>query len=171
MWRFRQRRRRSVFVCYRRKPTQGDAGRIFDHLASTFGKKNVFRDIESITFGKDFVDAIDEMVSRCDAVLVVIGPNWSQDPRLQNPEDFVRREVAHALRDEVPVIPLLVQDAVMPNASELPPELAALSRINGIVIMDQLFDAALAAITDTLRKLPQRRARTRTQPVKLPAVP
>src|SRR4029077_12141161 len=55
-------------------------------------------------------------------------------------DDFVRHEIAAALKRHVTVIPVLVGGARMPAAAEPPPELAELSFRNAIEIRDERFD-------------------------------
>jgi hypothetical protein len=52
--------------------------------------------------------------------------------RLDLSEDLVRVEIAAALQRHIPVIPVLVHDAEMPSAEELPENIRPLSRRNGI---------------------------------------
>jgi hypothetical protein len=156
-WRARHRTRR-VFVCYRRRTTQADAGRIADRLAATFGAERVFRDMDSISPGMDFADVIADRMATCDAVVAVIGPDWTADPRLADPEDHVRRELVTAIRAGVPIIPLLVQGASMPEKEALPEDLRAVCRHDAMAIVDRLYDASLDALTRAIRKLPRRRA-------------
>jgi len=166
LWYIRKRGRRRVFVCYRRKTTQADAGRIFDRLASSFGRNNVFRDLDSIAPGMDFVDVIDDRVTTCDAVVAVIGPDWSRDSRLHLPNDYVRRELAHALRVGIPVIPVLVQNASMPAVSDLPDDLQRLCRRSAITIADHLFTESVQALAKGIRDLPPRRSPTASERTK-----
>src|SRR5215471_9068251 len=92
-----------IFISYRRDDSAGYAGRLYDALASQFGKRLVFMDVDAIQPGEDFVQLIQERVVACDFLIAVIGRNWLKGvddkglPRLQNPEDFVRLEIAHAL--------------------------------------------------------------------------
>lgn len=127
-----------VFISYRREESAAYAGRIYDAMASRFGDKNVFMDVE-MPPGVDFVDQIDEVLSGCAALIVVIGPQWADLagddglPRLNDPDDFVRREVAAALtRSDVTVIPALVAGATMPRAEQLPEDLRPLARRNAL---------------------------------------
>lgn len=136
-----------IFVSYRREDSPGHAGRLYDHLVSHFGEQQIFRDIEAIEYGVDFVEAIQAAVGSCDILVAVIGPEWVtiQDKeghrRLDNPKDFVRLEVAEALARDIRVIPVLVSDAAMPAEADLPPDLAPLARRNGIEISDIRFRA------------------------------
>ena len=117
-----------IFVSYRREDSAGWAGRLVDDLAEKFGAANVFQDIHSITAGMDFVDAINETLQKTDCALVVIGPFWLSlrdeegGRRLDDASDYVRLEVATALRRGSPVIPVLVGGAKMPAPASLPEE-------------------------------------------------
>ena len=90
-----------------------------------------------IPFGVDFRQHIDRMVADCDVVLVVIGRRWVDavdehgQRRLDQAGDFVRLEVEAALRREIPVVPLLVDGATIPQPSQLPESLADLAYRNG----------------------------------------
>jgi hypothetical protein len=136
-----------IFVNYRHGDSPGHAGRLYDHLVSHFGEKTVFRDIETIQFGADFVVSIENAISKCGALLVVIGPHWldSRDNqgqrRLDDPKDFVRLEIVSALRRGIRTIPILVGDAIMPSEEELPPDLAPLARRRAIELSDLRFPA------------------------------
>ncbi|WNG19044.1 TIR domain-containing protein [Cystobacter fuscus] len=139
-----------IFVSYRREDSPGHIGRLYDHLVTHFGEKLVFRDIETIEPGADFMHAIGEAVESSGVLLAVIGPQWldARDKqgrrRLDNPRDFVRLEVAEALSRDVRVIPVLVGGATIPSEEELPPDLAPLARRNAIEISDSRFRTDMA---------------------------
>src|SRR5437660_12337965 len=103
----------SVFISYRRADSEGYAGRIFDRLHQEFGEQ-VFRDVDTIDGGTRFADEIDKQLGMCKVALVVIGPNWldardeSGKRRLDDPQDWVRIEVATALSHNICVIPVTV---------------------------------------------------------------
>ncbi|WP_257461482.1 toll/interleukin-1 receptor domain-containing protein [Archangium lipolyticum] len=146
-----------IFVSYRREDSPGHTGRLYDHLVAHFGERLVFRDIEAIAPGADFVRAIEEAVSSCGVLLVVIGPQWinARDKqgrrRLDNPGDFVRLEVAAALSRNVRVIPVLVGGATFPSEEELPPALAPLARRNAIEISDPRFRTDMANLIGAIQ--------------------
>ena len=107
-------------------------------LEQAFPLEHLFMDIDDIAPGLDFVRVLDEHVAECDALLAVIGKGWidASDAkgarRLDDPNDFVRIEIAAALSRGKRVIPVLVGDARMPRADELPEELRPLSRRNAV---------------------------------------
>jgi hypothetical protein len=155
----------SVFISYRRADTAGYAGRLYDRLVEALGHEHVFMDIDSISYGEDFVETISRTLAECDIVLVLIGPNWLNisDPngarRLDSPVDTVRLEVSTALELGRRVIPVLVGGAVMPDAQLLPAPLTVLSRRNAIDISDRRFNKDAQELIDTLKGLLSRAAK------------
>jgi hypothetical protein len=137
---------RRIFICYRREDSSGHAGRLYDRLEARFGDDDVFMDIEAIEPGADYLEVIDRTVATVDVLIVLIGQRWlgTHDPagsrRLDDPEDVVRLEVAAALARNIRVFPVLVQGATMPHPSDLPPDLAGLTRRNAIEISDARWD-------------------------------
>jgi hypothetical protein len=148
-----------IFISYRRQDSAGYAGRLFDRLSNRFGQSNIFMDIDAIELGVDFVQRIQEAVGSCDVLLAVIGPSWltvtntNGQPRLSDPNDFVRVEVLTALQRDIRVIPLLVQGAQMPIEKELPAELTALARRNGMGIEHASFDSDVNLLVTKLEKI------------------
>jgi hypothetical protein len=133
---------KAVFISYRRAAGAGYAGRIADTLVEHFGEDKVFRDIDSLEPGLDFAEAIERAIESSEVLIAVIGTNWltatdaAGQKRLENPDDYVRTEIATALKRNIRVIPLLIQGAAMPSARELPDDLAPLSRRNAFEIHD-----------------------------------
>ena len=88
----------------------------------------------------------------------VIGRNWlaSADKnnrrRLDDPNDFVRIEIEAALERNVPVIPVLVDGTVMPQADDLPQPLKKLARRQGIEISHNRFDSDAERLTGALAR-------------------
>lgn len=129
------------FLSYRRDDSAGFAGRLADDLEVAFGVGTVFRDVDDIRPGEDFVKAIESHMQAVDVVLVMIGPRWltaSADGirRLDDPRDYVRQEIVAALGSGRPLIPLLVGGATMPAEDSLPGALAPLARRQAVVLSD-----------------------------------
>ncbi|HMH49127.1 MAG TPA: toll/interleukin-1 receptor domain-containing protein [Candidatus Acidoferrum sp.] len=123
-----------VFLSYRRDDVQGWAGRLSDSIKQSFGDAPLFFDRESIRPGDDFVDALEGAVGSCAVLLALIGRGWldARDGagrrRLDDPNDFVRLEIATALRRRIRVIPVLLGGATIPAVDALPDDLQALAR-------------------------------------------
>lgn len=150
-----------VFISYRREDSAGFAGRLADALAGEFGQDRVFRDVDDIQPGEDFVAAIRRHLDGVDAVLVVIGPSWlsaaaNGGRRLDDPGDFVRREVETALASGKPVIPVLVGGAAMPGETALPTALAGLARRQAMHLDDPGWRDGIGRLIAALRPLLRR---------------
>jgi hypothetical protein len=146
-----------IFISYRREDSAGYPGRLYDVLTEEFGEKSVFMDVDGIRPGEDFIRLIEEKVAACDVLVALIGRKWldSADERgkrrLENAEDFVRLEIAHALRRGIRVVPVLVGGASMPPAVAMPDELKALSARNGLEIHDSMFRESVRRLVAELR--------------------
>ncbi len=149
----------AIFISYRRNDSQGEAGRLFDDLVQRFGEDMVFMDVAGIEAGRDFRKAIEESVSKCGVLLVVMGPQWldAKDEngarRLDDPGDFVRIETASALRRDIPVIPVLVHGAAMPRAEQLPENLTDLAYRNCIELTHARWKSDTQLLIEALRRL------------------
>lgn len=123
-----------IFVSYRRHDASGEAGRLVDHLQEIYGEDSVFLDVETLEAGLDFVQAIDKALNSCKVFIAIIGPHWVNikdsegKSRIFHEGDFIRIEIAAALKRNIRVIPVLVNGAVMPTAEQLPEDLRALTR-------------------------------------------
>jgi hypothetical protein len=148
-----------IFISYRRQDSQSAAGRLADHLKEHMRGVPIFRDVETIEPGVDFVDAIGRALESCGVLLAVIGPRWvnladnAGRRRLDDPNDYTRLEIATALgRNDVRVIPVLVEGAQMPAGGELPDELKPLSRRNAIELTDKRWEYDVSQLVETLHK-------------------
>jgi hypothetical protein len=125
-----------IYISYRRQDAQFLAGVVYDRLTRHFGYGQVFIDVDSIEIWDDFIETIIRAVTSCDVLLALIGLGWasagdySGRRRIDDPDDLVRIEIEAALERGVHVIPVLSDGAIMPHASELPPSLAPISRLN-----------------------------------------
>ncbi|MFP5319361.1 MAG: TIR domain-containing protein [Acidimicrobiia bacterium] len=129
-----------VFLSYRRDDTEGHAGHLGEWLVRRFGRDNVFRDVDSVRPGEDFVAKIGSAIRACDVVLVLIGRHWlttvdrAGQRRIDSPRDYVRLEIEAALENGIRTIPVLLQNAQMPAEEDLPASIATLARLQASVI-------------------------------------
>ena len=140
-------RKRTVFISYRRNDSGYAAGRLFDRLSQHFGSDRIFMDIDTIELGDDFVHVIETAVTSSDVVVSIIGSQWLSATnaegrrRLDDPNDFVRLEIASALDMDVDIIPILLEGVEMPLPEQLPDTLKPLTRRNGISVSNMRFNA------------------------------
>jgi len=145
-----------IFMSYRREDADYPAAWLFAELVSHFSRDQVFKDVDSIDLGDDFVEVITNAVGSCDVLLALIGRRWltitGQDGRrrLDNPDDFVRLEIEAALTRNVRVIPILVEAAQMPRAGELPASLAKLARRQALELSSNRFTLDTQRLLKTL---------------------
>src|SRR5882757_8423556 len=125
-----------IAISYRREDSISIAGRLYDRLQAKFGKDNVFMDFDSIPPGMDFREQI---IEKSNLVIAIIGPHWlGEQPdasrRIDNPADFVRLEIAYALKRGIPIIPVLVNNTLMPPPEKLPQEIKGLAFRNALML-------------------------------------
>lgn len=130
-----------IFLSYRRRDSRHITERIYDRLRQVFGDDDVFKDTDSIAPGDDFRSKLHIATANCEVMLVIIGKRWlnlqdqHQQRRLDDPQDYVRQEVEAGLNnDEVTVIPVLVDGASMPDATQLPPTLHRLAYLQALTV-------------------------------------
>jgi Tol biopolymer transport system component len=149
-----------IFISYRRSDNPDATGRIYDRLVAEFGKAKVFKDVDSIPLGRDFRSYLNEIVGDCAAVLAIVGPRWADacnqagQRRLEDPDDFVRIELEAALARNIPVVPVLVGNALMPGSAQLPASLTALAFRQSIEVRpDPDFHNDSTRLVAALRKI------------------
>jgi uncharacterized membrane protein YgcG len=128
-----------IVISYRRNDSAATAGRIADQLKARYGEDSVFMDIDNIPFGVDYRTHIKGELLKSEILVVVIGPRWfavapDGRQRILNEADPVRVEIETALREHVPVLPVLVDDATMPAVHELPDSLNNFAFLNAAVV-------------------------------------
>ena len=138
-------------------------------LTRLLGKDSVFMDVDSIALGRDFRQVLQERLGSCDVMVALIGPDWldAEDPsgnrRLESPTDFVRQEIAAALKRNIPVIPVLVQGARIPESERLPDDLSDLPYRNGFELGHSTWESDVAEMVKRLG-LQEQRTITPTPP-------
>ena len=158
-----------IFVSYRREDAAGEARALFSSLAEQLGPGSAFMDVDNIALGRDFREALNERLNDCDVLLALIGKGWLESknrqgkPRLEDSNDFVRLEILAALKRNIPVTPVLVQDAEMPSADQLPEELRDFAYRNA-------FELSHARWESDVREMVRRLGLVRQAPAALPAL-
>lgn len=163
-----------VFINYRGRDSRFAGDLLHLGLSRAFGADRVFLDSESIPPGADYVATLLGRVRDGDVVLAVIGPHWltvtNPDGRraLDDPADWIRRELVTAFAAGVLVIPVLTDDAVMPTQADLPPDLARLGRSQYLVLRQRAASTDLARIERALLDVCPGLARTDPRPAPEP---
>jgi len=130
------------------------------------GEKDIFLDLHSMRLGEDWQDQLSTKINACEIMLVVIGPDWlsAKDGatgarRLDNPDDFVRFEIATALaRKGIRVVPVLMDGAKVPARADLPENIGKLSLMQGIQIRSDMIEDDVARLARLLQLVATNRA-------------
>lgn len=147
----------AVFLCYRRK-SAGWPVALRDRLEGALGPGTVFMDVHGIKGGDDFESRLADAVADSDAMVVIIGPDWLEEPdprtglpKIQDQLDFVHIEIMTALIRRIPIFPVLIEGARMPHESELPPLIRGLAKQQAQDLpQNNLMDAAMDKIVATV---------------------
>ena len=78
-------------------------------------------------------------------------PTTKARRRLEGDHDYLRIEIASALKRDIPVIPVLIDGASMPSEAELPEDLASLARRHALELRHTRFASDAEAIVAALR--------------------
>ena len=137
----------TTFISYRRDDAAGYAGRLHEALENRLGRDRVFRDVDTLEPGQDFIEAIESRLAECRVFIAMIGREWldARDSegrrRLDQPHDYVRLEIITALdRRDVRVIPVLIEGATMPPVESLPEPVRPLTRKQAVHLRDDAWD-------------------------------
>lgn len=150
----------SVFISYRRGDSEGQARLLSLQLEELLGEDSVFMDVDSIALGRDFRDVLAERLQSCDLMLALIGPEWIDavdsrgTRRLDSPTDFVRQEIATALKRKIRVTPVFLQGAPMPSADRLPDDLKDLAYRNGFELSHTRWESDFSEMVKRLGLTP-----------------
>jgi hypothetical protein len=154
-----------LVVSYRRVDTGGDARALAEALADRFGEENVFFDIHGIAPGEPFDEVIAKAVAASDVFIACIGQHWltvtavDGSRRIDDPQDYVRRELEGALAADVVVIPVTFEDAHMPAERDLPDSLKPFSKRNAVDIRATRWHPDVQAFLDELAELKRKKLR------------
>lgn len=112
-----------IFVNYRRDDERSAAARVRDRLTFAFGASNVFMDVDNLTAGQRFDKELEKALVETDIFIAVMGPRWMElfaQRQTTGERDYVREEIATALKRGIVVIPVLIENARLPRAIDLP---------------------------------------------------
>ncbi len=147
-------------MSYRRSDTSPSATALRQLLLDAFGRDLVFQDVTDIDAGEPFPDVLREELARAQVVLVLIGSGWLaakdvyERRRIDDPNDWVHVEVATAVAtDGLMVIPVLVDDTVMPTADALPEPLKVLAARQAVRLRHAAWESDAAPLLVRLAAL------------------
>lgn len=150
----------AVFLSYRRDDAAHITGRIADAIAARIGRDRVFVDVDSVAPGEDFVRKIEASIQASGTFIAVIGSNWltaatpQGQRRIDLDGDFIRLEVRTALAAGLRIVPVLVDNAPMPRAEDLPEDVRQFVRHNAVHLNHTTFTRDIQALLDVIDARP-----------------
>jgi hypothetical protein len=147
-----------IFISYRRDDSAAIALGIGQYLAREFGLQKVLIDVD-MRAGTTWKAALDNQLAECKVLLAVIGPNWldacddAGNRRLEDPEDWVRNEVASALDRKLTLVPVLIGGAKLPNRADLPKVLEGLVDHQSAVVTTNGFRNEMGGLARDIRAI------------------
>lgn len=156
----------AIFINYRREDSEGYARSIRDRLTKETDEANVFLDFDEIPVGENWRLWIDKVLSKAQAVIVIIGPRWLDVLKARagsGHPDIVCREIAAGLdKPGVKVIPVTVGGGRIPEADALPGSIRSLADLNAIDLRGPTWNSDVNRLVEVLRRagaLPNSRRR------------
>lgn len=147
-----------IFINYRTDDSGYAAALVYERLRTVFGADTVFRDSRSLRAGTDVPTEIWQRLAESAVLLVLIGPHWTTltdetGVRLDRLDDYVRMEIRGGFRYGLTVIPVLVDGAAMPSASELPEDLRPLCDLQAVDLRSRRDEQDLGYLVSELARL------------------
>ena len=148
----------TIFINYRKQDSEWKTETFYKELLNHFDQKSIFKDFTTIKPGEDFTVAINKGLNNCNVFLVIIGKDWldiknsSGKRRLDDPADFVRMEIATALKRGIGVIPVLFDNIEMPLKETLPEDLQALCNRQAISVDKVSLESDVERLAEVINK-------------------
>jgi hypothetical protein len=146
-----------IFISYRRADSRSEARSIYERMVRSYGVRKVFMDVEGIERGASFTKVLKQELERAKVLVAIIGPHWAGDggdasTRLFDGADFVRTEIQIALHRKIPIIPILVNGALMPDKRLVPDCLHPLLSKNAATLTYNNFASDIGAVDRQISK-------------------
>jgi pterin-4a-carbinolamine dehydratase len=147
-----------AFVSYRRADSSAASRWLANSIARTFGAHSVFVDTETIRMSDDWAVRIEEALLSSTLVLPVIGPRWlsltdtDHRRRIDDTNDWVHKEIRHALAERKRILPILLSRTPMPSGAALPSPISGLARFQGFELRDERWESDLAMLLSEMER-------------------
>lgn len=140
-----------IFISYREDDARDWPAWLTAEFDRTFGSGRSFFARRSIDTGVSWRRELEQAIAQCRLMLVLIGPQWAGldangHRRLDDPDDWVRREVGTALARRIEIRPVLLAPKSQPQAAELPAELSALAELQSLRLLADAWPEGLVKL-------------------------
>jgi pterin-4a-carbinolamine dehydratase len=158
-----QNKQQLAFISYRRNDTAGAALWLNRAIEQTFGPARVFTDTQAIRAADNWRERIQAALAASTVLIVVIGPHWLLltdefgRRRIDLDEDWVRVEIRHALSNQTPIIPVLI-NSQLPTPPALPSDIRGMLDFQAFTLAEERWESDLARLLSDLEVLGFKRA-------------
>ena len=151
-----------IFISYRRDSDLLRASLVVNQLENAFNRRHeprirIFRDTR-LPVGQQWPNEIQEELKAADIVMVLIGPGWlgAKDQferrRIDQPDDWVRKEIELALHGAKSVIPIAFEESLPPREA-LPQSIAPLVDWQAAVVRDETLESDLEPVLSEVQQI------------------
>lgn len=146
-----------IFLSYRTNDSFHSAPLIWERLKTVFGEEKMFLDTASTRAGDDFEEKVWPALRASKVMIVVIGPDWltggyAAHRRIDDPDDYVRREVRTALQSEgIRILPVTIKGVKLEKL-DLPEDIRKLRDKVGIPFDHRYFERDLAVLVERVKE-------------------
>jgi O-acetyl-ADP-ribose deacetylase (regulator of RNase III) len=146
-----------IFISYRRQDSIVYAHLLYARLNERFPNR-VFLDVARLKPGMDFGKEIAQALSRCKALVGLIGTHWATnaegvDRFADNEDNLLLAELSTALEREILVIPVLVGGASLPTGNSLPEALHPLLKRQVLPLDNEKLEDGIGELVQILQEL------------------
>ncbi|MGR7025559.1 4a-hydroxytetrahydrobiopterin dehydratase [Geodermatophilus sp. URMC 62] len=149
----------TFFVSYRRDDASAEAGRIAQAVRESFGRNQVFLDTSGIEAGERWPDELQKALRDANVLITVIGPDWLRlgdeygTRRIDEPNDWVRREVEEFLQAKKKIVPVYVRGSKPFPADKVPDTITGFASIQGLELRRDYWDHDIKLLLSLLKSL------------------
>lgn len=147
-----------IFVSYRRDDAAAQAGYLAQSLRIAFGDEAVFLDVSGIEAGERWPDSLDAALKSAKILVAVLGSSWLRlgdeygIRRIDQPDDWVRRELEVAFSQQIRVVPVLVEGRISLPEDKLPETVRAIAKLQSLEIRRDYWDHDVKLLINSLRQ-------------------
>jgi hypothetical protein len=146
-----------IFINYRHEDMPFAAVMLYRELRERFRTASIFFDQGSLRPGKRFPHEIKSHLTGAGVFIAIIGSKWASAMtahRQRGDQDYVIKEIELALQNRWTVIPVLVDDADLPDPLQLPPAVRALTDCQAAWFRQQNLDNDVEFLTACINEIP-----------------
>lgn len=142
-----------IFISYRREGGDMTAHVLYEELQKR--GFSVFQDVESLRSGK-FNEALYQVIEESKYLVLILSPGALD--RCSEKEDWVRKEILHAMNHHVEIIPILLRGFRWPDI--MPNGLEGLENYSGLEASTKYFNQFVDDLTRFLENAPRYEKKT-----------